>query len=42
MVAVPAGKFMMGSSASEEYHSSTESPLHEVTVAKSFLVGKPR
>src|SRR5262249_17763478 len=35
MVVVPAGEFMMGS---EEYNN--EKPVHKVTIAKPFAVGK--
>jgi formylglycine-generating enzyme required for sulfatase activity len=38
MVAIPAGKFMMGSPESEK--ESDESPQHEVTIAMPFAVGK--
>ena len=39
MVVVPAGSFMMGSSASEEDHTDAESPVHRVTIAAPFAVG---
>ncbi len=39
MVSIPAGKFMMGASAKEEYSSDRERPLHRVRV-RSFLIGK--
>ena len=38
MIAIPSGKFVMGSPASEPGHSDTESPQHEVTVA-AFEIG---
>jgi len=40
MVVVPAGKFQMGSLESEQAHHDDESPLHTVTFAKSFAIGK--
>ena len=40
MVVVPAGKFMMGSPESEKDRSEAEGPQHEVTIAKSFAVGR--
>lgn len=40
MVVIPAGKFIMGSPESEEWHNQNEGPLHEVTIAKPFAVGK--
>jgi formylglycine-generating enzyme required for sulfatase activity len=40
MVVVPAGKFRMGSPASEKDRYDTEGPQHEVTIAKPFAVGK--
>ena len=38
MVVIPAGDFLMGSSASEEGRQDTESPQHRVTV-RSFALG---
>jgi formylglycine-generating enzyme required for sulfatase activity len=40
MVVVPAGRFMMGSPASEADRLPTEGPRHEVTIAKPFAVGR--
>ena len=40
MVVVPAGEFMMGSSAGEEGRQNCESPVHRVTIEKPFAVGK--
>ncbi len=40
MVVVPAGSFTMGSAASEQGRSSTEGPHRQVTIARSFAVGK--
>ncbi|MGB7917738.1 MAG: SUMF1/EgtB/PvdO family nonheme iron enzyme, partial [Rhodomicrobium sp.] len=40
MVAIPAGKFTMGSPESEKDRSGYEGPQHEVTIAKTFAVGK--
>jgi formylglycine-generating enzyme required for sulfatase activity len=40
LVAVPAGEFMMGSSESEEGRYENEGPLHKVTIAKPFAVGR--
>ena len=40
MVVVPAGSFLMGSSANELDRESDEGPLRRVTIAKPFLVGK--
>jgi formylglycine-generating enzyme required for sulfatase activity len=40
MVVVPAGRFMMGSPQSDKDRLSNESPLHEVTLAKYFAIGK--
>ncbi len=39
LVLVPAGKFMMGSPATEAGRSSDEGPQHEVTISKSFYMG---
>lgn len=39
MVVVPAGSFMMGSPADENYRDSDEGPQHKVTFAKSFAIG---
>ncbi|NEO15186.1 MAG: formylglycine-generating enzyme family protein [Moorea sp. SIO3F7] len=39
MVAIPGGTFEMGSPETEEGHSNSESPQHQVTV-KSFFMGK--
>ena len=40
MVVVPAGSFDMGSPASEKGRSSNEGPVHKVTIANPFAVGK--
>ena len=40
MIIVPAGSFMMGSPATEKGRNSDETPLHDVTIAKSFAVSK--
>lgn len=40
MVAVPAGEFEMGSSSSEKGRFKTESPTHDVTLAKPFAVSR--
>jgi formylglycine-generating enzyme required for sulfatase activity len=40
MLTVPAGDFLMGSSTSEEYRDSNESPLHKVTISRAFAVSK--
>jgi eukaryotic-like serine/threonine-protein kinase len=39
MVKIPAGKFMMGSPASEQNRDGDESPLHQVTL-KEFYMGQ--
>jgi formylglycine-generating enzyme required for sulfatase activity len=39
MVAIPSGKFMMGSPASERGRDHNESPQHQVTV-QPFFIGK--
>ena len=39
MVAIPGGKFLMGSPENEEGRSSNESPKHSVTI-KPFFMGK--
>jgi len=39
MIVVPAGKFVMGAPI-EEGRYVTEQPLHEVTIARPFAVGK--
>jgi formylglycine-generating enzyme required for sulfatase activity len=39
MVVVPAGRFTMGSPATEADRLPTEGPQHEVTIAKPFAVG---
>jgi formylglycine-generating enzyme required for sulfatase activity len=39
-VLIPAGKFMMGSSFSEEDRNDNESPAHKVTIKNSFYMGK--
>jgi formylglycine-generating enzyme required for sulfatase activity len=40
LVAVPAGEFMMGSLQNEEGRYENEGPLHKVTIAKPFAVGR--
>ena len=40
MVVVPAGQFVMGSSATEPARYTDESPQHEVVLAKPFAAGK--
>ena len=40
MVVVPAGRFMMGSPASEPGRYDREGPRHLVTIANPFAVGK--
>jgi formylglycine-generating enzyme required for sulfatase activity len=40
MVVVPAGEFMMGSSADESDHYDNEDPLHRVTIARPLAVSK--
>jgi formylglycine-generating enzyme required for sulfatase activity len=40
MVVLPAGSFMMGSPTSEVGHYEFEAPLHRVTFARPFAVGK--
>jgi len=39
LVLIPAGKFMMGSPATEAGRSSEEGPQHEVTISKPFYMG---
>ncbi len=40
MIVIPAGSFVMGSSATEREREADEGPQHKVTIAKSFAVGK--
>ena len=40
MVVVPAGKFTMGSPATEQYRTEDEGPQHEVTIVHHFAVSK--
>jgi formylglycine-generating enzyme required for sulfatase activity len=40
MVAIPSGKFMMGSPESEHERWEDESPQHEVTIEQPFFIGK--
>ena len=40
MVVVPPGRFTMGSPATEEGRGPSEGPVHRVTVAKPFALGK--
>ena len=39
LVLIPAGKFMMGSPATEAGRESREGPQHEVTISKPFYMG---
>jgi len=39
LVLIPAGKFMMGSPATEAGRGSEEGPQHEVTISKPFYMG---
>jgi formylglycine-generating enzyme required for sulfatase activity len=39
LVLIPAGKFMMGSPATEAGRSGNEGPQHEVTISKPFYMG---
>jgi len=40
MVVLPAGSFMMGSASTEPGHDPNEAPLHEVTFATPFAIGR--
>lgn len=40
MVAIPSGKFLMGSPKTEASRSSDEDPQHEVTIAYAFEISK--
>ena len=40
MVVVPAGSFMMGSPTSEAGRDDDEGPVHQVTIAEPFAVGR--
>ena len=40
MVVIPAGRFVMGSPASEQGRSDDEGPQHEVHIARPFAVGR--
>src|SRR5882672_4378458 len=40
MVVVPAGAFAMGSPDNEESRDDNEGPLHRVTIARPFALGK--
>ncbi|PHY19431.1 hypothetical protein CSW59_10255 [Caulobacter sp. BP25] len=40
LVAVPAGTFVMGSSAKEKGRGPDEGPTHKVTIARPFAVGR--
>ena len=40
MIVVPSGEFTMGAPESEPYSEDNERPLHKVTIAKSFTVGR--
>jgi len=39
LVKIPAGKFLMGSPASDEDRADDEGPQHEVTISKPFFMG---
>ena len=39
MVVVPAGSFLMGSPATEEWHSPYDGPVHRVAIAEPFAIG---
>ena len=40
MLVLPAGQFMMGSSADDPEHYDNEGPLHRVTIAQPLAVSK--
>lgn len=40
MIVVPSGRFQMGSPDSEPEHEANESPVHDVTIAMPFAVGR--
>jgi formylglycine-generating enzyme required for sulfatase activity len=40
MVVLPAGSFVMGSPKTEVGHNESEEPLHQVTIARPFAVGR--
>ena len=40
MVAIPAGKFIMGSPKGEKGRDNLKEQMHEVTISKGFLMGK--
>jgi len=40
MVVIPPGSFMMGSPSAEKGRSSNEGPQHQVTIGRTFSVGK--
>ena len=40
MIVLPAGKFTMGSPEGERGRTDAEGPQHQVTIPKSFAVGK--
>ncbi len=40
MVVIPAGSFMMGAPRSEDKSDHSERPVHEVSIAYSFAIGK--
>ena len=40
MVRIPAGTFMMGSDETEMDHEPDEAPIHEVTIAYDYYMGK--
>ena len=40
IVVIPAGSFMMGSPEGESKRGDREGPQHEVTIMKSFAIGK--
>jgi formylglycine-generating enzyme required for sulfatase activity len=39
-VLIPAGEFMMGAGATDEYPPDHEKPQHKVTISKDFYLGK--
>lgn len=40
MVVIPAGRFTMGSPATEQGRAFVEGPVHEVTIARPFALGR--
>src|SRR5579871_2830149 len=39
LVLIPAGKFLMGTEATEKDHKPDEGPRHEVRISKAFFMG---